>query len=110
MNSWHSTWSGSCERLERRPPIDECEGGTNVTRAVILAAALTFVSVSAAVLTGLSVVSSMEGVRMVGLLILTTAIVASLLVLYFEWRGRLVRRVRAEQDNHDELENAAVRR
>jgi hypothetical protein len=37
-------------------------------------------------------------VRVFGLVILPTAIVASLLVVYFEWRGTLRRRVLAERD------------
>ncbi len=38
-----------------------------------------------------------------GLLMLPTAIVASLLVLYFDWRGRLMRRALIEGDAHEDV-------
>jgi hypothetical protein len=43
----------------------------------------------------------------VGLVTLPTAIVASLLVLYFDWRAKLQRRILAERDGRDDLDRAA---
>ena len=48
-----------------------------------------------------------EEVRVLGLLLLPTAIVASLLVVYFDWRMRLMRGVPAEHDAHKDLDKAA---
>ena len=63
-------------------------------KAAILAVVLAFVSVWVVLAAGLTAVWLTEGVRVVGLVMLPTAIVASLLVLYFDWRGRLMRRAR----------------
>jgi len=65
-----------------------------VKKAAILAVVLAFVSVWVVLAAGLTAVWLTEGVRVVGLVMLPTAIVASLLVLYFDWRGRLMRRAR----------------
>jgi hypothetical protein len=48
-----------------------------------------------------------EEVRLVGLVTLATAIVASGLVLYFDWRGKLRRRILAERPGRYELGKAA---
>ena len=76
-------------------------------RAAILAVALAFVSVCVVLAAGLTAVGLTEEVRAVGLVMLPTAIAASLLVLYFDWRGRLMRRVRVERDAHADLHKAA---
>jgi len=78
-----------------------------MTRAAIRAATLAFVSVYVALAASLTAVWLTEEVRVAGLMILPSAIVASLLVLYFDWRGRLMRRVRAEHDAHEDLDKAA---
>ncbi len=78
-----------------------------MTRAAIRAATLAFVSVYVVLAASLTAVWSTEEVRVAGLMILPSAIVASLLVLYFDWRGRLMRRVRAEHDAHEDLDKAA---
>ena len=57
--------------------------------------------------TGLTAVWLTEEVRVFGLVMLLTAIVASLLVLYFDWRRRMMRHLRAEPDAHQDLEKAA---
>jgi hypothetical protein len=46
-------------------------------------------------------------ISLVGLVMLPTVIVASVLVVYFEWRRRLVRRVGAERDTPDHFDKAA---
>jgi hypothetical protein len=48
-----------------------------------------------------------EEVRVFGLVILPTAIVASLLVLYFDWRATLQRRILAERSGRHDLDKAA---
>ena len=48
-----------------------------------------------------------EEVRVVGLVTLPTAIVASFLVLYFDSRAKLQRRILAERDGRHDLDNAA---
>jgi hypothetical protein len=48
-----------------------------------------------------------EDVRAVGLVMLSTATVASFLVRYFSWRGRLMRRARTEHDTHQDFDKAA---
>lgn len=76
-------------------------------RTAILAIALAFVSVWVVLAASLTAVWLTEEVRVVGLVIVPTAIVASLLVLYFDWRGRLMRRARAEHDAHENFDKAA---
>jgi len=46
-------------------------------------------------------------VRVVGLVMLPTAVVASLLVLYFDWRAKLQRRILADRDERPDLNKAA---
>ena len=46
-------------------------------------------------------------VRVVGLVILPTAVVAALLVLYFDWRARLQRSILADRDERDDWDEAA---
>ena len=65
-------------------------------RAAVLAVALTIVSILAAMATSVTAVSMTEEVRVLGLVMLSTAAVASLLVRYFDWRGRMIRRFRTE--------------
>ena len=76
-------------------------------RAGILAVALAFVTVWVVLAAGLTAVWLTDEVRVVGLVMLPTAIVASLLVLYFDWRARLMRHARAEHDAHDDFDKAA---
>ena len=75
-------------------------------RAAILAVTLAFVSVWVVPAASLTAAGLTE---VVGLVILPTAMVASLLVLYFDWRGRLMRRVRAEHDAHEDLDKGSIR-
>ena len=71
----------------------EGEGGTKVKRTAILAVALAFVSIWVVIAAGIPAGWLTDHVRMFGLVMLPTAIVAALLVLYFDWRGRLKRRL-----------------
>ena len=76
-------------------------------RSMVLAIALAFVSMWVVMAAGVAAVWLTEEVRVVGLVILPTAIVASLLVLYFDWRAKLQRRILAERDGRHDLDKAA---
>jgi hypothetical protein len=67
-------------------------------RSRILAVAAAFVSLWAVMAAGITAVWMTGEVRVLGLVILPTAVVAGLLVLYFDWRGTLRRRILAERD------------
>jgi hypothetical protein len=60
----------------------------------IVAAVLFFVSIWLVMAAAITAVWLTEGVRMFGLVMLPTAIVAGLLVVYFEWRAKLLNRIR----------------
>ena len=62
----------------------------------ILAVVLAFVGLSAVMTAGLTAVWLTEELRVLSLVILPSIVVATLLVLYFEWRGKLQREVWAE--------------
>ncbi len=66
---------------------------TQAARALIVAVAVTFASILVVVTTAMAAVSLTDEVRVSALVILSTAIVASLLVVYFEWRTRTRRRI-----------------
>ena len=76
-------------------------------RSAILAVALVVVSIWVVLAAGATAVWLTEEARVFGLVILPTVIVASLLVLYFDWRERLMRRVRLDRDAHERLDQAA---
>ncbi len=76
-------------------------------RTAILVAALAFVSIGVVMAGGLSTGWLTEEVRMFGLVLLLMAIAASLLVLYFDWRGRMMRHLRAEPDAYQASDTAA---
>ena len=69
-----------------------------MNRAAVFAVALTIVSTWAVMAAGLTAVSMTEEMRVLGLVMLPAAAVASLLVRYFDWRGRMIRRFRTEHD------------
>jgi hypothetical protein len=74
---------------------------------MVLAIALTFVSIWVVMAAGMTAVWLTEELRVVGLVILPTAIVAALLVLYFDWRAGLQRSILADRDErHDWSETA----
>jgi len=78
-----------------------------VNKSRLLAIALAFLSVWVVMASGMAAVWLTEEVRVVGLIALPTAIVASLLVLYFDWRVRVQRRILAERHGRYELDKAA---
>jgi hypothetical protein len=55
----------------------------------ILAVVLAFVGLSVVMASGLTAVWLTEEIRVLSLVILPSTVVATLLVLYFEWRGKL---------------------
>jgi hypothetical protein len=68
-----------------------------VDKATVMALALLFGSIWVVLAAGLTAVWLTEEVRMFGLVILPTGIVAGLLVVYFAWRDNLRRRALAER-------------
>ena len=71
-----------------------------VDKATIVALALFVVSIWVVLAAGITAVWLTEEVRVFGLVILPTSIVAGLLVVYFDWRAKLRRRIVAERDGH----------
>ena len=69
-------------------------------KETIVALALLFFSIWVVLAVGIAAVWLPAEVRVFGLVILPTAIVAGLLVVYFDWRAKLRRRVLAERDTH----------
>jgi hypothetical protein len=71
-----------------------------VKKWTILAVALALVSIWVVLVGGgATMVWRTEELRVFGLGVVPTAIVASLLVLYFDWRRRLRRQILAEPDD-----------
>lgn len=66
------------------------------TKVQILAVALAFAGIWIVFATGATAVWLTGEVRVFGLVALPTAIVAGLLVVYFDWREKLLRRMLAE--------------
>ena len=69
-------------------------------KEAIVAVALAFFSIWVVLAVGSTAVWLTSEVRVFGLVMLPTAIVAGLLVVYFDWRATLRRRVLAERDTH----------
>ena len=61
---------------------------------------LAFVSIFVVLTAGTTAVWLTSEVRVFGLVMLPTAIVAGLLVVYFDWRAKLRNRILAERDDH----------
>jgi hypothetical protein len=72
----------------------------NANKETVLALALAFFALWVVLAVGITAVWLTSEVRVFGLVILPTAIVAGLLVVYFDWRAKLRRRVLAERDTH----------
>ena len=66
-------------------------------KRIIVAAVLFFVGISLVIPAGIKAVWLTEQVRAFGLVMLPTAIVAGLLVVYFEWRAKVLNRIRDER-------------
>jgi hypothetical protein len=73
---------------------------THARTATILALALAFVAMWVVLAAGTAAVWLTGEVRVFGLVALPTAIVAALLVVYFDWRENLRRRVLAESKKY----------
>ena len=69
-------------------------------KETIVALALLFFSIWVVLAVGIMAVWLTAEVRVFGLVILPTAIVAGLLVVYFEWRAKLRRQVLGERDTY----------
>jgi hypothetical protein len=69
-------------------------------KETIVALALAFFSIWVVLAVGITAVWLTSEVRVFGLVMLPTAIVAGLLVVYFDWRAKLRRRVLAERDTY----------
>ena len=69
-------------------------------KATILAVALAFAAIWVVLTTGATAVWLTGEVRVFGLAALATAIVASLLVVYFDWREKLLRRMLDERKDY----------
>ena len=76
------------------------ENREKVEKATVVALALLFVSIWVVLAAGITAVWLTEEVRVFGLVILPTGIVAGLLVVYFAWRDNLRRRALAERGGH----------
>jgi hypothetical protein len=86
------------------PDSQQLEGiGGAVKKArkeTIVAMVLFFLSVWVIMAAGITAVRLTEEVRVFGLVLLPTAIVAGLLVVYFDWRAKLLNRIRDERHEH----------
>ena len=69
-------------------------------RATIVALTLFFVSIWVVLAAGTAAVWLTDEVRVFGLVILPTGVVAGLLVVYFAWRDNLRRRALTERGEH----------
>jgi hypothetical protein len=69
-------------------------------KATILAVAMAFAGIGVVLATGAPAVWLTGAVRVFGLVALPTAIVASLLVVYFAWREKLLRRMLDEPKDY----------
>ena len=73
----------------------------------ILAVVLAFLGLSTVMASGVTAVWLTEELRVLSLVILPSIVVATLLVLYFEWRTKLRRQVWAELDERADRDQAA---
>ncbi len=78
-----------------------------MAKSRIVAVALAFVSIWVVLGAAAAAMWLTEEARVVGLVTVPAAIVAGLLVLYFDWRARVLRPIRAERDGRHELDKAA---
>jgi hypothetical protein len=69
-------------------------------KETVAALALAFFSIWVVLAVGITAVWLTSELRVFGLVMLPTAIVAGLLVVYFDWRAKLRRRVLAERDTY----------
>ena len=79
-----------------------------MTRAAMLTVALALVGVWVVLTAGLTGARVVTAVGAVARVLLPTAIAGVLLVQYFAWRRRLIRRVPADDGTHNDLDEAAT--
>ena len=80
-------------------------------RSTIMAVVLTFVSLFAVLAAGLTAVWLTDELRVLSLVILPSTVVATLLALFFEWRGKLQRGGWADLDgrpDHDQVSQGGL--
>src|SRR5688500_17496237 len=94
-NSLHLESSEWCGRWGARSHI-RAKRGEEVNKSMILATALVLVSIWVVMAAGIAPVWLTEDVRAMALAILPTAAVATLLVLWFDWRAQLQRSILVE--------------
>ena len=70
------------------------------TKSEIVAVVIGFITFFVALTAGATAVWLTSEVRVFGLVMLPTAVVGGLLVVYFEWRAKLRDRILAEGDDH----------
>ena len=70
------------------------------SKETIVALALVFFSLWIVLAVGITAAWLTAEVRVLGLVMLPTAIVAGLLAVYFDWRAKLRRRVLGERDTY----------
>lgn len=70
------------------------------SKVSVVAILLAFVSLWIVMAAGMTAVWLTEELRVLGLVMLPTAIVAGLLVVYFEWRAKLLESIRDERHEH----------
>ena len=87
--------------LDNKQLAERIEGTVKKARKETIAAvALFFVSIWVMMAAGITAVWLTEEVRVFGLVLLPTAIVAGLLVVYFDWRAKLLSRIRDERHEY----------
>jgi Flp pilus assembly protein TadB len=79
----------------------------HATKSMSLAIAIAFVGIWAVTAASITAVWLTEEVRVAGLVALPTALVAALLVVYFEWRARRQRQILAPREDLEHLDRAA---
>ena len=103
LNCWCSRSKGPYQPSLGRQSTTCGAGGItvkNVRTAKNLAVALAFVAIWVVLAAGATAVWLTAEVRAFGLVALLTAIVAALLVVYFDWREKLLRRMLAEPKDY----------
>ena len=72
------------------------------TQSQIAAIVVAFVSIFVVLTAGTTAVWLTSEVRVFGLVMLSTTIVAGLVVVYFDWRAKLHNRILAKREDHRE--------
>ena len=72
------------------------------TKSEVMAIVLAFISIFVVLTAGATAVWLTSEVRVFGLVTLPTAIVAGLLVVYFDWRAKLRNRISADCDEQSQ--------